>query len=704
MKHFLLFTVFAVFSLISTQGIAQNLVPNGDMESGVDDWTTNFRKGSEGTIAVSSDAANGSQAMLIDVTTASTDANPDLSHGQAESAVYSPEEWTDRATYKLSANLKSNTTENELKWKILPLDADGNKQHIAGLKNEDESFLHLTTEYKNYRWLVNNVKSGYDQGFYFQMQVGLNVAQYFVDDLTLEKVVGIENGGFEDDEDLFAMSTNVTTETGAAANFTIDTENVNTGSKSLKVDVTASNDTVGAVNLVTDTRFYPELGKKYEFTFYAKGTGANDSISMDLNYYDGENNFLTMNSKMVKLTNEYQKYSTIFEAETADQNSVRFRIGFGKQVSTIYIDDMTYGDANETTPATVVDVIVNSDDHETLEAAVIAADLAGTLSGEGPFTVFAPTDDAFDALPEGALDALLADPSGDLTDILLYHVVGDSVMSGMLSDGMKVETLHGDSVTVTISDGKVYINEAMVTLADIVAGNGVVHVIDAVLLPPTEPIPATVVDVIVNSDDHETLEAAVIAADLAGTLSGEGPFTVFAPTDAAFAALPEGTLDALLADPSGDLTDILLYHVVGDSVMSGMLSDGMKVETLFGDSISVMISEGNVYINDAMVTVADIVAGNGVVHVIDAVLIPDLNTSVDDLYESTLRVYPNPATTILNVEGLELGADIEVFSITGVVVKRIQVAANPTTINLNELVQGTYILRSGENITRFIKK
>jgi len=177
---------------------------------------------------------------------------------------------------------------------------------------------------------------------------------------------------------------------------------------------------------------------------------------------------------------------------------------------------------------TVVDVIVNSEDHNTLEAAVIAADLAGTLSGEGPFTVFAPTDAAFAALPAGTVEALLADPTGDLTQILLYHVIGAKVLSTDLSGGGTAPTLAGTEVTAIVNDDGVFINDAKVTVADIETDNGVVHVIDAVLLPPA-PKPASVVEVVVNSEDHTTLEAAVIAAGLAETLSSEGPFTVFAP-------------------------------------------------------------------------------------------------------------------------------------------------------------------------------
>ncbi|MBK8622194.1 MAG: fasciclin domain-containing protein [Saprospiraceae bacterium] len=137
----------------------------------------------------------------------------------------------------------------------------------------------------------------------------------------------------------------------------------------------------------------------------------------------------------------------------------------------------------------------------------------------------------------------------------------------------------------------------------------------------------TVVDIIVNSSDHEILEAAVIAAGLDGALSGEGPFTVFAPTDDAFNALPAGTIDALLNDiPT--LTSILTYHVAGVNVLSTDLYDGREILTLNGKVVQVRITPNGVFINDAQVTVADITAENGVVHVLDAVLIPSSGTSV----------------------------------------------------------------------------
>ena len=309
-------------------------------------------------------------------------------------------------------------------------------------------------------------------------------------------------------------------------------------------------------------------------------------------------------------------------------------------------------------PATVVDIVVNSPVHNVLEAAVLQADLAGALSGDGPFTVFAPTDDAFLALA-GALGAtaeeLLALP--ELADILLYHVVGGTALSTNLSDGQFITTLNGADVVVTLNDEGIFINNAQVTVADIVAGNGVVHVIDAVLLPTDAPeLTNTVVDIVVNSPVHNVLEAAVLQADLAGALSGEGPFTVFAPTDEAFLALAGAlgaTAEDLLALP--ELADILLYHVVGGTALSSDLADGQTIATLNGAEVTVTINEAGIFINDAQVTVADLVADNGVVHVIDAVLIPPTpeptNTVVDIIVNSDIHTILEAAVLEADLAG-----------------------------------------------------
>lgn len=293
---------------------------------------------------------------------------------------------------------------------------------------------------------------------------------------------------------------------------------------------------------------------------------------------------------------------------------------------------------------TVVDIVVNSEDHNTLEAAVLDVNLQGTLSGDGPFTLFAPTDDAFAALPAGTVEALLED-SVTLTDILLYHTVGATALSTDLSDGQVITTVNGDDITITINADGVFINDAQVTMANIEATNGVVHVIDAVLLPPTN----TVVDIISNSPDHNTLEAAIVAAGLVETLSGDA-FTVFAPTDAAFEALPAGTVDALLADPTGQLTQILLYHTVAGQALSTDLADGQVIETILGRDVTVTINADGVFINEAQVTVVDLMADNGVVHVIDAVLLPPNPSIYDIVSESDVH---NTLETLVDAAGLE---------------------------------------------------
>ena len=284
------------------------------------------------------------------------------------------------------------------------------------------------------------------------------------------------------------------------------------------------------------------------------------------------------------------------------------------------IDVVLMPPAPETT--TVVDVIVNSEDHTLLEAAVGAAGLVEALSGEGPFTVFAPTDDAVTALVTElgitAEDLLALE---GLADILTYHVVGATALSTDLMDGDTFTTLNGADITISIMDGTVMVNNATVTVADITTDNGVVHVIDAVLLPPTPEVTPTIADIIAESPDHTVLAAVLDSADLDVVLAGEGPFTVFAPTDAAFDAVPPMVLLDLLTNTTA-LTNVLTYHVAGDSIMSTDLSDGQTIETLFGADVTITIADGNVMVNDAMVTVADIVGSNGVVHVIDAVLLP----------------------------------------------------------------------------------
>ena len=258
--------------------------------------------------------------------------------------------------------------------------------------------------------------------------------------------------------------------------------------------------------------------------------------------------------------------------------------------------------------------------HNSLVAALAHAGLVDTLSGVGPFTVFAPTDQAFTDAGIDLADFNTEEANQTLVDILTYHVVSGEVLSSALTDGMSVETLNGDNITIGVGDN-VTVNDATVTLADVVSSNGVIHVIDKVLLPPVDG-PGDIPTIASNTGVHDVLVDAIIQAGLLDSLSDVGPYTIFAPTDQAFT---DAGID--LADFSGDdgiaaLGNVLAYHVTIGTVMSGDLSDGQLVTMLNQQQVRVGVTPGGVIVNDASVTQADVVASNGVIHVIDKVLMP----------------------------------------------------------------------------------
>lgn len=308
-------------------------------------------------------------------------------------------------------------------------------------------------------------------------------------------------------------------------------------------------------------------------------------------------------------------------------------------------------------PGTIADIVIASASAETPEfatllAAVQAADPAVVEALSNPdasLTVFAPTDAAFaalaEALGEEAFAGVLADTEA-LTGILLFHVVEGKVMSTDVVAALEanegafgVQSLNGQYIDIAQDDmGGITVNGAHLNLdmVDIEASNGVIHVIDAVILPESRTIAEIVVEAASMEEDAQftTLLAAVGAADPAvlETLSDpEATLTVFAPTDEAFAALGEDTLNAVIADQAL-LTNILLYHVVPAVVYSGDVAallaeageEGLTVDTaLEGAQYTITADEdGNVFVNDAQIIVTDIDAANGVIHVIDAVLLP----------------------------------------------------------------------------------
>ncbi len=235
----------------------------------------------------------------------------------------------------------------------------------------------------------------------------------------------------------------------------------------------------------------------------------------------------------------------------------------------------------------------------------------------GQVTLLAPTDDAFSALPAGVVQGLLANVTA-LTDVLLYHVLSKPLTASQLVSLGAAQTTEGADVTVTgTATGKVYINQARVTKADIAASNGYLHVIDSVLVGRV-----SIVQQALANPSLSTLVTALSKAGLVPAVSALFSATVFAPTNNAFAALPAGTLQNLLNNITA-LQQVLLYHVVPQQLYANQLVAKQFTNTLQGDVIFVdSDANGNFYVNGGAIAAADQFASTGVIQVIDNVLIP----------------------------------------------------------------------------------
>jgi len=262
---------------------------------------------------------------------------------------------------------------------------------------------------------------------------------------------------------------------------------------------------------------------------------------------------------------------------------------------------------------TIVETAIEAGSFTTLVKAVQEAGLFEALSGPGPLTVFAPTDEAFAEIPAETLNALLQDKE-KLTSVLTYHVVAGNLLGAQVVRKNSIITLQGGAMSVDISDG-IKVDDANIIETDIRASNGRIHVIDKVLMPKN------IVETAVGAGIFNTLVTAVQEAGLVDVLSGPGPFTVFAPTDAAFAKVPASVLNDLLADKE-QLAQVLTYHVVPGKLMAEDVVAMDKIKTVQGNEITVNYDCSGVMVDNALVVNTDIVASNGVIHVIDAVILP----------------------------------------------------------------------------------
>ncbi len=266
-------------------------------------------------------------------------------------------------------------------------------------------------------------------------------------------------------------------------------------------------------------------------------------------------------------------------------------------------------------PGDIVATALTSGVFTTLAGAVVTANLVETLRGPGPFTVFAPTDAAFAKLPAPVLSAV-QDDKALLTTVLTYHVLAGSYTAETLPTG-QVKTVAGAEITVTKSGTDVFINGNRIAKADVKTSNGMIHVMSDVLVPPIGDI----IKVATTLPGFGTLAKLVTQADLVKTLQSAGPFTVFAPTDDAFKAVPSATLSAVAAD-NKLLTTVLTYHVVAGKLSTSDLKPG-KLKTVAGVELTITKdADGNTLVNGKKIAVANVEATNGIIQVMGDVLIP----------------------------------------------------------------------------------
>ena len=423
------------------------------------------------------------------------------------------------------------------------------------------------------------------------------------------------------------------------------------------------------------THVYVSAGSMSEpyFQFYTDSEGTTEISELDIShtytfhrlndatshpFYVSDSGYEEESSDKVTLTGEGSSSSGITGSETF---TISFEEGFTVDDTLSYyctVHSNMIGEFTLTKTVALPNIpatAVSTGEHTSLVAALTHANLVGVLSGEGPYTVFAPTDAAFEEMGLNLSDFDTQEENDTLAMILSYHVAMGSVISSDLSDGMEVNTLIQEPITVNFygEDTVVLNGDATVTGANVETSNGIIHIIDKVLMPPSlTTVTPPVGEICYNMDTHTvdlskteetcdemwvpsvdipttaaattihtSLVAALEKANLATTLKGEGPFTVFAPTDEAFTAAGINLDDYDTDEKIAALADILLMHVVSGKVMSSDLTDGMEATALSGDTLSFMIGD-TVSVNDATVIIADVPVSNGVIHVIDKVLMP----------------------------------------------------------------------------------
>ena len=454
------------------------------------------------------------------------------------------------------------------------------------------------------------------------------------------------------------LSTDLTDGMDAAAlntdslTFTVNTAGVMVNdAKVVTADVESSN---GVIHIIDKVLMPPvdvfvsdgSMTSPY-YQFYSDAAGTNEIVDIDTSknykfqrlnnpsthpFYISDSGYEAASTTDIMIVGDGSSTTGISDGESF---TLFFKDGFSDDDTLSYyctVHSSMVADFSLITPVTLEDIptiATGTGYHTALVAALAQADLVATLQGTGPFTVFAPTDEAFTAAGIDLSTFDTVEENATLVDILTYHVVSGTVLSTDLTDGMTAAAVNTDSLTFTVNTAGVMVNDANVVTADVLALNGVVHIIDKVLMPPADLV--DIPTIATGTGYHTALVAALAQADLVATLQGTGPFTVFAPTDEAFTAagIDLSTFDTV--EENATLVDILTYHVVSGTVLSTDLTDGMTAAAVNTDSLTFTVNTAGVMVNDANVVTADVLALNGVVHIIDKVLMPPADPVVEEL-------------------------------------------------------------------------
>jgi len=366
----------------------------------------------------------------------------------------------------------------------------------------------------------------------------------------------------------------------------------------------------------------------------------------------------------------------------------------------------------------IFDFISNSEDHDSLEQFIIQTGLDDTLSGSGPFTLFAPTDYAFEQLS-------LSSEFEDTTSVLLYHLVSGIYSSSGFINGVELSTLQGQMIYCGSSPFGLVVsgaNTSLITDTDILATNGLIHVIDDVVFPVFLP-PNTIMDLISNSENHNTLESLLIQTGLDQLLSSQEPFTIFAPDDNAFVGLSiqigQDSLNSLLSNTEL-LTQILLYHIIENSypitiepgsILFGNQSvvQGLLVQTLQGSNVQMTFNESQsvfyinnselAYFNQTLINQQPL--SNGQVHTISSVLSIGQLTNFSEIQTQQFK-FQNPVAKNIVIP-MNINSNVQILSTSGQIVYS-QNFGGTIDIDTTQLSNGIYLLKvESDNVNQVVK-